>query len=43
MQDDLVHRLVEQWIDVFGEPPIVADAGLMAPLLAEAILDAKME
>lgn len=27
--------LMAKWLDVFGEPPVLADAELMAALLAE--------
>lgn len=32
---DAVEALVALWIETFGEPPVVADAELMAALLAE--------
>lgn len=38
MQDDLIQRLTQQWIETFGEPPIIADPALMTSLLAETSL-----
>ncbi|MGV9009423.1 hypothetical protein [Brevundimonas sp.] len=34
--DDEMKRLVDRWVAVFLEMPVLLDAGLMRPMLAEA-------
>ena len=34
--DEDMKRLVDRWIAVFREMPVLLDAGLMSPMLAEA-------
>lgn len=34
--DEEIQRLVERWVAVFLEMPVLLDVGLMRPMLAEA-------